>query len=301
MSGQTLLVADLSEAQGAVDWPRLPGAVDGVVLRLGYRGYGPAGTLVTDGRFAANWAGARAAGIPAGAYWLSQARTEDEARAEADYADGVLRAAGAAPGTLGLPLFLDSEWGEAAGGTGRADRLSPAQRTRCALALLGRLRALGWRTGLYTGVRWFREQLDGAAIRAAGHAIWIASVEHVPPPLAWDAWQYTWRGQLPGVGTAVDLSRFRRALLRTDEGGSDMANDAKPDCGCFDAGWAALRARLRAAPGADYSVAARAWAAADGLFTGAGTKPDGTPDYQWGDFVTREQLAVVLWRLMGGK
>ena len=33
----------------------------------------------------------------------------------------------------------------------------------------------------------------------------------------------------------------------------------------------------------------------------AGTKPDGTPDYQWGDFVTREQLAAILWRLMGGK
>ena len=75
--------------------------------------------------------------------------------------------------------------------------------------------------------------------------------------------------------------------------------ESKQDCGCFAAGWEALRAQLRAAPGADYSAAARAWAAAKGLFVGAGTHPDGTPDYQWGDFVTREQLAVVLWRLMG--
>ena len=46
----------------------------------------------------------------------------------------------------------------------------------------------------------------------------------------------------------------------------------------------------------DWSLEAREWAVSIGLFQGAGTLPDGTPDYQWQRQPTREELVTVLHR-----
>ena len=46
----------------------------------------------------------------------------------------------------------------------------------------------------------------------------------------------------------------------------------------------------------EWSQEAREWAASVGLFQGAGTLPDGTPDYQWQRQPTREELVTVLHR-----
>ena len=47
----------------------------------------------------------------------------------------------------------------------------------------------------------------------------------------------------------------------------------------------------------EWSREAREWAVSIGLFQGAGTLPDGTPDYQWKRQPTREELVEVLHRL----
>ena len=46
----------------------------------------------------------------------------------------------------------------------------------------------------------------------------------------------------------------------------------------------------------EWSREAREWAVSIGLFHGAGTLPDGTPDYQWQRQPTREELVTVLYR-----
>lgn len=46
----------------------------------------------------------------------------------------------------------------------------------------------------------------------------------------------------------------------------------------------------------EWSLEARKWAVSIGLFQGAGTLPDGTPDYQWQRQPTREELVTVLHR-----
>lgn len=45
-----------------------------------------------------------------------------------------------------------------------------------------------------------------------------------------------------------------------------------------------------------YSEDARKWGTSIGLIAGAGNLPDGTPNYMWEDFMTREQLITVLYR-----
>jgi len=47
---------------------------------------------------------------------------------------------------------------------------------------------------------------------------------------------------------------------------------------------------------ADWSKQALQWAEETGLFSGAPGE-DGQPNLMWEDFVTREQLAVVLYKL----
>ena len=202
-----LNIIDVSEANGTIKWELVKPQIDGAILRVGYRGYGWSGTLVFDKQFHNNAAMCRALDIPFGVYWLSQATSNSEALAEAEYLHSHIRHY-----DLRLPVFLDSEWGEAATGSGRADRLNKSARTEYHLTLLGKLKEYGYDTGLYTGVYWFKDNLDGEAIRRAGNHIWLASVEHVEPTIAYDAWQYSWKGQIDGITTDVDMSYFREEL-----------------------------------------------------------------------------------------
>ena len=45
-----------------------------------------------------------------------------------------------------------------------------------------------------------------------------------------------------------------------------------------------------------WSEEARAWAVNSGLIQGGGQLPDGQPNYMWGDTLTREQMATLLYR-----
>lgn len=56
------------------------------------------------------------------------------------------------------------------------------------------------------------------------------------------------------------------------------------------------RAELQDNDAGDWSTEARQWAIDNGLVVGTGTLPDGSPNYAWGDFVTREQLVTILYR-----
>lgn len=262
-------VIDVSENNGTINWLKVREQVDGVIIRVGYRGYGKAGTLVVDKKLHEYMRGAINQGIPVGAYWLSQAINDAEAEEEARFVHQHLQGY-----ELQLPVFLDSEWGEYQNGTGRADRISSARRTSYALTLLRKLRDYGYRSGLYTGNSWFRSEMDGEAIRRDGHTIWIASVEHVPPTVAWDGWQYSWKGRVSGINTDVDMNQF-------DEEVMDMTREQVLK---IIAEYEAEKAKK---PVSGY--ARQAWQDAKKAGILDGTAPQGN--------LTREQLAAVLDRL----
>ena len=75
---------DISKYQGKVDFNKLKNYCNFVIIRAGYTGYGD-GKQHGDPYFLINMAGAKAAGIPWGCYWFSQAINESEARAEAKH------------------------------------------------------------------------------------------------------------------------------------------------------------------------------------------------------------------------
>ena len=119
----TRLGIDVSRYQGTVDWEKVKAqGYDFCFLRIGYRGYGAAGTLNEDPKFEENYAAASAADFNVGVYFFAQAVNEEEAKEEADY---VLQLLGKRK--LQLPIIYDPE--SITGDNARTDGVSGEQFT----------------------------------------------------------------------------------------------------------------------------------------------------------------------------
>lgn len=163
--GGTLGV-DVSVYQGNINWQKAKAAgIDFAIIRLGYRGWGSNGSLNIDSKFHQNIAGAKAAGIKVGVYFFSQATTEVEAVEEASLC---IRELGGQ--ALSLPIFIDTE--TAAGGQGRADNLTKAQRTAVCVAFCNTIQNSGYRAGVYSNKYFYTSKLDTP--RLLPYTIWLA-------------------------------------------------------------------------------------------------------------------------------
>lgn len=204
------IVIDVSYHQDVIDWAKVPYRA---MVRIGYRGYG-AGMLMKDEQFDANLAGAKANNKLLGFYFFSQAITEDEARAEADFC------ASLAP--TGYPLFFDSEWGhttKAGAHDGRADTLTKAQRTACARAFCVRAAALGFQSGVYTFTSFATANIDYEGL-CKDYIGWLADTRaNYDKTLPRHIHQYgqTAKGGVPGIGPETDLNRIVKALPTLDK------------------------------------------------------------------------------------
>ena len=208
-SGEEVLI-DVSHHQGTIDWAKVPYRA---LVRIGYRGYG-SGALMKDEQFNANLAGAKANNKLLGFYFFSQAITEDEARAEADFC------ASLAP--TGYPLFFDSEWGHTTKTgvhDGRADNLTKAQRTACARAFCVRAAALGYQPGVYTFTSFATANIDYEGL-CKDYIGWLADTRtNYDTTLPRYIHQYgqTAKGGVQGIGPETDLNRIVKALPTLDK------------------------------------------------------------------------------------
>lgn len=208
-SGEEVLI-DVSHHQGAIDWAKVPYRA---IVRIGYRGYG-SGKLMKDEQFNANLAGAKANNKLLGFYFFSQAITEDEARAEADFC--------ASLALTGYPLFFDSEWGHTTKTgvhDGRADNLTKAQRTACARAFCVRAAALGYQPGVYTFTSFATANIDYEGL-CKDYIGWLADTRtNYDKTLPRHIHQYsqTAKGGVAGITGAVDLNHLVKALPAADK------------------------------------------------------------------------------------
>ena len=192
-------IGDISKYNAISNYSLLKSHFDGVIVRIGYRGYA-AGTIKEDTLFRKHMAGLENAGIPYGFYFMSQAVTESEAIAEADYCWELTMEYQPA-----YPVYYDSELSNPKG-NGRADNLSKGDRTDIARAFCRRLAELGLMAGVYASKAWFQEKLNAAEL--AEYSIWVAQYnsrcEHMLTP--YDMWQYTSKYQIPGLSCYFDRS-----------------------------------------------------------------------------------------------
>lgn len=157
-----------------------------------------------DPMFATNWAEARAAGVPRGAYhYYYFCRTpEEQARW---FFQNVPR------DPFALPPVLDMEWTH----TSRTCRWRPDSGTIRSKAnrfveLL--TKHYGKRPIIYTTVDFYRETPIG---QIEGADFWLRSVAGHPhkvyPGASWTFWQYTGTGLVPGISGEVDINVFAKS------------------------------------------------------------------------------------------
>ena len=191
---------DVSKYQKNIDWEQIKKAgVSFVIVRIGYRGYGASGALVLDPMFEEHFTNVKNAGLKVGVYFFSQATTEEEAIEEAFACAYVLNGR-----KLDYPIFFDTEASGASGGSGRADGLGVADRTKCAVAFCEEVKANGYKPGVYASTLWYRNRVDLSSLTK--YTIWNAHYGVASSPIDCALWQGTCTARLPGYKGDLDVN-----------------------------------------------------------------------------------------------
>ncbi|MDJ0631536.1 MAG: GH25 family lysozyme [Rhodobacter sp.] len=187
---------DVSHYQGDIDWSKVK--ADGRVFAYAKAAEGDA---TVDVRFAANWAGMKAAGILRGAYLFYVAGNDPETQAR-----NFMKRVTLEPGDL--PPMVDIE-------TERAGVESDAQLVKDLHTCLAALtKHYGVAPFIYTGPSFWNAHFDDSF---SHYPLWVAEYGvSKPKPVKgwgyWTIWQYSQSGSVGGVHGNVDLDYFNGSL-----------------------------------------------------------------------------------------
>lgn len=219
---------DVSHHQEAIDWPEVAlSGIHFVYIKA------TEGVDWRDPDFLANWQGAGEARLMRGAYHML--RPEDDAIEQAKWYLAALEEAGYSKTDM-LPA-LDVE---------RASTTTQVPRRQTAERALQWLHYVEQQTGrkpvVYTNPKFWQDYLEEDHPLTEYH-LWLADYSEEPEAelgwgwADWHFWQFSQRGDLPGIDKTVDLNRFNgtpeelhRALLgdeEPEEAASDQASAAQ--------------------------------------------------------------------------
>ena len=210
--GRTIINGiDVSQWQGQIDWNKVKAAgIDFALIRVGYRGYGSAGTLnasTKDTYYDTNMANATAAGVNVGIYVFSQAITPEEAKEEAQY---ILNNIGSYDVTM--PLVLDYEYASTKSGLGGRlynANLSKEEATNVCLAFCQTIAEAGYTPMVYANKSMLESQLNASDITSKGYRIWLANyTTNTTYGGYFDFWQYSSTGKVDGISGNVDMNFY---------------------------------------------------------------------------------------------
>jgi GH25 family lysozyme M1 (1,4-beta-N-acetylmuramidase) len=209
-------VADYQHSHGAaIDWPQVAAA-----------GYKFAFVKATEGDYYANpyyasdLAQAKAAGLYATGYHFAIPNVSDGA-SQADYA---LANGGYAPDGRTLPLALDIEYNPYGA---ECYGLTPAQLVSWISAFTAEVqRVTSQQPIIYTTADWW-DTCTGDSTAFGADTLWVAGYVRGTPPIPagwgnWTFWQYTSRGNVPGITGSVDVSYFLQAAVRLLDPGNQQ-------------------------------------------------------------------------------
>jgi GH25 family lysozyme M1 (1,4-beta-N-acetylmuramidase) len=197
---------DVSYHQGSIDWSRVAAAGK----RFAYA-RASAGTLTADSAYAANRAGAKAAGLAIGAYHYGNPdAAPNDASNEASW---FLQNASVASGDLVPVLDLEVTNG-----------LDASALTAWAQTWLTQVTAAtGVKPIIYTNRSfWSTSMANTDWFARNGYRLWIANWTTAGQPtlpagswggLGWTLWQHSSTGRVPGISGNVDLDRFNGTSL----------------------------------------------------------------------------------------
>ena len=178
---------DVSEHQGVIDWTRVK--ADFAIIRAGY------GREISqkDKKFDINYAGAKAAGIPCGAYWYSYAQSEEEARTEAAVCLEIIKGK-----QFEYPVYFDVEENSVL-------RLGMNAVSNIISAFCDEMEKAGYWVGLYMSASPLKTYVT-QQVRDR-YAIWVAHYGVSKPSYSgsYGMWQYASDGKVNGIAGNVDM------------------------------------------------------------------------------------------------
>ncbi|MBO4900689.1 MAG: hypothetical protein J5509_10420 [Lachnospiraceae bacterium] len=215
---------DVSHHQGHINWNKVKAAgYDFAFIRLGYRGYGQAGSLNLDKSFDTNIQNAHEAGLDVGVYIFSQAINEDEAREEAEFVIKHLEGY-----SLELPVVYDPE--SILDHEARTDDVTGEQFTKNTMLFCKLIAEAGYEPMVYSNMLWEAFQFDMTEV--SKYPIWYADYEPRPQtPYDFTFWQYSNTGHVDGVSCEVDLNIqfYKKGTDPASKGGEDEMINTRID------------------------------------------------------------------------
>ncbi len=200
---------DVSKYQRDVDWAKAKAAgVDFAIVRVGYRGYGAAGTMGGDAYAVQNIKNAYNAGVKVGIYFFSQAVTEAEAEEEALYCHNFIQNNNLKQ-YITLPVFIDYEYSP----TGTSGRLYDAhltneQRQSICDKFCSVIKKYGYEPGIYANFAMLTDDMyPTQSPLYSDTCYWIARYNNATKyPNKYTFWQYSSQGTVDGITGLVDCN-----------------------------------------------------------------------------------------------
>ena len=194
------LGVDISYHQKKIDWEALKKSpCEFIMLRCGYRGYTEGG-LVEDEKFREYADAAVEAGYPIGVYFFTQALTEEEALAEADFVMDLIK-----DYPISYPVVLDTEYVASESARTNLTELTKEERTQLVITFCERIKENGYYPMVYASENWLRRNLDASMLQP--YEIWAPQyLDKNDFMYDFTIWQYTDAGNIPGIQGVVDLN-----------------------------------------------------------------------------------------------
>ena len=197
----TKRVIDISKWNVITDFSKVSADVDGVIIRMGYRGNSTGG-LIYDKEFVNNINGLSACDTPVGIYWFTNAINAYEGVEEADFVIDTIKKMNL---NLSFPVIIDTEYGNDKH-TGRADNIDNESRTDAVIAFLERIMEAGYKSAIYASNSWFKDQLNYNRIKK--YPKWVAKYSDTAPTVRDNliGWQKSSHGSCNGINGRVDIN-----------------------------------------------------------------------------------------------
>lgn len=181
---------DVSHWQGNINWGLVKQNVDFAIIKAG----GSDDGFYTDSTFESNYAGAKAVGLPIGAYYFvgKDFVSSADGKADADRFIEILKGK-----SFEYPVYLDIE------STNPKDK---AGVTDAAISFCRQMENAGYFVGIYgSDIGTFRTRLDNE--RLDNWTKWVANYSHEPGYVTdYKMWQHSSQGNIAGIQGNVDLN-----------------------------------------------------------------------------------------------
>lgn len=205
---------DVSSYQGNPDWANVAKfGVKFAILRIHQK-------TGIDSSFEYNYKGCKSNGILVGGYKYSYALTPAQAIDEAEDVIAALNGRG-----LDFPVFYDLEWSQQMS-------LGKQAIENIAVAFLTKIKKAGYKVGIYCNLDWYNNVLTDALKQ---YDCWIAryptkdngSVQERLRPNVGVGWQYSSKGEVPGINRSVDMNVFYKDYRGSDQKGETAVSKTK--------------------------------------------------------------------------